>query len=57
MASSHKSEALVTAVIIHEVILDHVVELNLTTVDSTRTEEAEASVVSVVIIAGNPGVF
>ena len=44
-ASSHKSEALITAVIIHEVISDHMVEFNLTTVDS-RTDEAEAGVVS-----------
>ena len=33
VASSHESEALVMAVIIHEVISDHVVELNPTTVD------------------------
>ena len=45
MASSHESEALVTAVIIHGVISDHVVELNPTTVDS-RIDEAEAGVVS-----------
>ena len=38
---SYESEALITAVIIHEVISDHMVELNPTTVDS-RTDEAEA---------------
>jgi hypothetical protein len=45
VASSHESEALVTAVIIQEVISDRVVELNPTTVDS-RTDQAAVGVVS-----------
>jgi hypothetical protein len=45
MASSHESEALITSVIIQEVISDLVVELNPTTVNS-RTDQAVVSVVS-----------
>jgi len=45
VASSHESEALVTAVIVQEGILDRIVELNSTTVDS-RTDQAAVSVVS-----------
>ena len=45
VASSHESEALVTAVIIQEVISDRVAELDLTTVDS-RTDQAAVGVVS-----------
>ena len=45
MASSHESEAHITAVIIQEVISDCVVELNPTTVDS-RIDQAAASVIS-----------
>jgi hypothetical protein len=45
VASSHESETLVTAMIIEEVILDRVVELNPTTMDS-RTDQAAVGVVS-----------
>jgi len=46
VASLDESEALVTAVIsIDEVISDHMVELNPTTVDC-RTDEAETGAVS-----------
>ena len=45
VASLHESEALVTAVIVQEVISDRVVKLNPTTMDS-RTDQAAVDMIN-----------
>ena len=45
MASLHESKALITVVIVQEVILDCVIELNPTTMDS-RTDQAAVDMIN-----------
>ena len=45
MASLHESKALITVVIVQEVILDCVIELNPTTMDS-RIDQAAVDMIS-----------